>query len=98
MGVKKRAVKKKEKHHRVHRKNKGSMWQVVNGKVVDTHNSCPRCGPGVFMAKHYSRISCGRCGYTKFEAPKAGSAPAQAVASAPAGVEQPQRVRKLQKK
>ena len=26
--------------------------------------SCPKCGPGVFLAKHKDRTSCGKCGYT----------------------------------
>lgn len=25
--------------------------------------SCPKCGPGVRLAEHKNRISCGRCGY-----------------------------------
>ncbi|MEM2131594.1 MAG: 30S ribosomal protein S27ae [Candidatus Woesearchaeota archaeon] len=28
---------------------------------------CPKCGPGVFMAEHKNRISCGKCGYTEFK-------------------------------
>ena len=27
---------------------------------------CPKCGPGVFMAVHKDRVSCGKCGYTEF--------------------------------
>jgi len=27
---------------------------------------CPKCGPGVFMATHGDRVSCGKCGYTEF--------------------------------
>lgn len=27
---------------------------------------CPKCGPGVFMATHKDRVSCGKCGYTEF--------------------------------
>jgi len=26
--------------------------------------SCPKCGPGVFLADHKDRESCGKCGYT----------------------------------
>jgi len=29
--------------------------------------SCPKCGPGVFMAEHKDRTSCGKCGYTEFK-------------------------------
>ena len=25
---------------------------------------CPRCGPGVFLAEHKDRASCGKCKYT----------------------------------
>ena len=25
--------------------------------------SCPKCGPGVMLAEHKDRFSCGRCGY-----------------------------------
>ena len=24
---------------------------------------CPKCGPGVFLASHASRLTCGNCGY-----------------------------------
>jgi len=27
---------------------------------------CPKCGPGVFLAIHKDRASCGKCGYTEF--------------------------------
>ncbi|MBW2980290.1 30S ribosomal protein S27ae [Candidatus Woesearchaeota archaeon] len=27
---------------------------------------CPKCGPGIFMAKHNDRIVCGTCHYTEF--------------------------------
>ncbi|HII53634.1 30S ribosomal protein S27ae [Candidatus Micrarchaeota archaeon CG08_land_8_20_14_0_20_49_17] len=25
--------------------------------------SCPKCGPGVMLAEHKDRFSCGKCGY-----------------------------------
>jgi small subunit ribosomal protein S27Ae len=31
------------------------------------NKSCPKCGKGVFMAKHADRRTCGKCGYTEFE-------------------------------
>ncbi|NYZ77568.1 30S ribosomal protein S27ae [Candidatus Micrarchaeota archaeon] len=27
------------------------------------HKYCPKCGPGVWLAEHKDRKSCGRCGY-----------------------------------
>ena len=43
------------------------FWTVEGGKVVRTHKDCPKCGPGVFMADHYDRLHCGKCGYTAFK-------------------------------
>ena len=34
------------------------------------NKSCPKCGPGVFMANHGSRSSCGKCGFTEFSSKK----------------------------
>ena len=37
-----------------------------NGKIQRLKRECPadECGAGVFMAKHYDRHYCGRCGLT----------------------------------
>ncbi|MCF7865965.1 30S ribosomal protein S27ae [Candidatus Woesearchaeota archaeon] len=32
-----------------------------NGKAKNL--SCPKCGPGIFLAAHKDRASCGKCGY-----------------------------------
>ncbi len=29
--------------------------------------TCPKCGPGFFMALHKNRTSCGKCGYTEMK-------------------------------
>jgi small subunit ribosomal protein S27Ae len=31
---------------------------------------CPRCGPGVMLAQHKSRITCGKCGYSEINTEK----------------------------
>ncbi len=31
------------------------------------NKTCPKCGPGVFMASHNNRHSCGKCGFTEFK-------------------------------
>jgi small subunit ribosomal protein S27Ae len=28
--------------------------------------TCPRCGPGTFLAEHKGRVYCGKCYYTEF--------------------------------
>ncbi len=39
-------------------------YGVEDGKLVRKAEFCPTCGPGVFLAVHEDRKSCGRCGYT----------------------------------
>ena len=41
-----------------------SKYGVEDGKLVRNGEVCPTCGPGVFLAVHKDRKSCGRCGYT----------------------------------
>jgi small subunit ribosomal protein S27Ae len=66
----KRKVKTKEKRQKTSRnKNKGPMWNIEGDKIIRTHKSCPKCGPGVFLADHYDRMHCGACGYTLFKRP-----------------------------
>ncbi|MCK4457674.1 MAG: 30S ribosomal protein S27ae [Thermoplasmata archaeon] len=41
---------------------------VIEGDTLKrTRRNCPKCGPGVFLAQHSDRESCGRCGYTEFK-------------------------------
>ena len=41
---------------------------VKDGAGVKKKNrECPKCGLGVFMAKHANRETCGKCGYTEFK-------------------------------
>ncbi|MBI4919624.1 30S ribosomal protein S27ae [archaeon] len=62
---------KEEKSGKKQRKPKrrGKLYvryQVKGGELVRTNSSCPKCGPGNTMAKHQSRKTCGKCGYTEF--------------------------------
>ncbi|MFH1591305.1 MAG: 30S ribosomal protein S27ae [archaeon] len=41
------------------------VWKNYDGAKPKNRN-CPKCGPGVFLAKHKNRSSCGKCGYTEF--------------------------------
>lgn len=43
-----------------------TFYKVEGGKIVRLRRSCPRCGRGVFLAKHVDRFACGKCGYTEF--------------------------------
>lgn len=46
---------------------KTEMFKVEGDKISRQRRHCPKCGPGVFLAEHKNRISCGRCGYTEFK-------------------------------
>ena len=43
------------------------FYKFEEDKIVRTHRICPKCGPGYFLADHYDRWSCGKCGYTVFK-------------------------------
>jgi small subunit ribosomal protein S27Ae len=54
--------------------------------LTRSHKSCPKCGPGIFLAEHANRRSCGKCGYAESKTPTPGapvSAPAPKSASTP---------------
>ncbi|MCJ7464562.1 MAG: 30S ribosomal protein S27ae [Thermoplasmata archaeon] len=46
---------------------KKDYFKLEGGKLTRTRKHCPKCGPGVFMADHANRVSCGKCGYTEFK-------------------------------
>ncbi len=50
--------------------SKSKLYKIDGGKAKHLRISCPRCGPGVFMAEHTNRFACGRCGYTDFKKEK----------------------------
>jgi len=41
-------------------------YQVTGDKLERKNKFCPKCGVGVFLAKHKSRLTCGKCKYTEF--------------------------------
>ena len=52
--------------------SKGKSYNVRNvfekqgAKSVAKNKTCPKCGPGMFMASHKDRVYCGNCHYTEF--------------------------------
>lgn len=46
--------------------SKKDAYKVDGNKIIRTKPVCPKCGPGIFMAVHKDRVSCGGCGYTEF--------------------------------
>jgi small subunit ribosomal protein S27Ae len=43
-----------------------TYYKIEGGKVTLKKQSCPKCGPGIFLGQHANRKSCGKCGYTEF--------------------------------
>jgi len=60
MANKKPVEKKQKKSYSVH-----SMYEVSGDKLTRKNKTCPKCGPGVFMANHKDRLSCGKCNYSE---------------------------------
>ena len=53
----------KSKHKNV------KIWKKYKeGKTLGKF--CPRCGPGVFLAEHKNRVTCGKCGYSEIKMKK----------------------------
>ena len=42
-------------------------FKIEGNKITRQGRHCPKCGPGVFLAEHKNRFSCGKCGYTEFK-------------------------------
>ena len=45
---------------------KYQFYKIEGDKIIREGKSCPRCGPGVFLADSDNRLYCGRCHYTEF--------------------------------
>ena len=43
---------------------KWSKYSIEDGKLVRKAEFCPKCGPGIFLAQHSDRKTCGRCGHS----------------------------------
>lgn len=54
----------KAKNTKRPRNAKSSLYKIEGEKLTRLSRSCPKCGAGVFMAKHKDgRYACGKCGY-----------------------------------
>ena len=55
----------KEKSKKAGKKTqkKWERYTIEGDKVTRKNKSCPKCGPGVFLASHKDRWACGSCGY-----------------------------------
>jgi small subunit ribosomal protein S27Ae len=63
--VKKERARKEKKQKKRVKSRKSTHYKGEGGSVKRERKSCPKCGPGVLMAKHTNRAACGNCGYTE---------------------------------
>jgi len=59
---KKQSVKKNPTAHK--------RYELKGESISRKNKSCPKCGPGYFLAQHKDRITCGNCHYTEFSRKK----------------------------
>ena len=55
---------KKKPKNKVASKRWGK-FKVEGGKLT-RGQTCPKCGPAIFLGVHKDRVTCGSCGYTTF--------------------------------
>lgn len=69
-GGKGKAVHKGKKPHKNKPTSKKWKFYKIEGDRITRERSCPRCGPGVFLANSGGRLYCGKCAYTEFSEKK----------------------------
>lgn len=42
-------------------------YEISETGIKRLKQSCPKCGPAVFLGAHKNRLACGKCGYTEFK-------------------------------
>lgn len=45
------------------------LYTVEGEHISRSRRFCPRCGPGVFLAEHEDRYTCGNCKYSEIKKP-----------------------------
>lgn len=46
---------------------KSKFYEYKGSEINRLRAFCPKCGPGIFLAEHKDRYTCGNCGYTKWK-------------------------------
>lgn len=55
-----------KKPHKNKPTSKKYEMYTISGDNIKKQKECVKCGPGIFLAQHKDRASCGKCGYTEF--------------------------------
>ena len=48
-------------------KKLNELYDISGDSIEKKNRTCPKCGPGMFLAKHKNRTTCGSCQYTEFQ-------------------------------
>ena len=43
-----------------------TLYEIKGDRLTRKNKFCPKCGQGIFLAKHGNRLTCGKCGYSEF--------------------------------
>ncbi len=57
---------KKKKKNKLTSK-KYLMYKIEGGEIKEKREHCPRCGPGIFLAKTKNGVHCGKCHYAEMK-------------------------------
>ena len=54
---------------KVKNKEPSKRWEhySVKGDKLERKPSCPKCGPGIFLADHSDRYYCGKCHFVQIK-------------------------------
>ena len=57
----------KKKHTKHAEKPRYQQYEIKGEETERKNRFCPKCGPGIFLAEHKDRLSCGKCSYTEWK-------------------------------
>lgn len=69
MGKRGKKVSKKKGKRKVKNAVTSKKWEKyeVSPEGLKRKKYCPRCGPGIFLAEHKNRWTCGACKYSEIK-------------------------------
>ena len=50
-------------------KTPSKVWEkyTIKDNKIEKKNTCPKCGPGTFLAQRSNRLYCGKCHYVEMK-------------------------------
>ena len=54
---------------KVKNKRPSKVWKqyIIKGDKLERKSTCPKCGPGIFLADHKDRFYCGKCHFVQIK-------------------------------